>query len=36
MKDEIIRILDEKKWVEGRVPDPTLLPRMIRKRKEAA
>jgi acetyl-CoA decarbonylase/synthase complex subunit alpha len=36
MKDEIIRILDEKKWVEGRVPDPTLLPRMIRKRKEGA
>jgi len=34
MKDEVIRILDEKKWVEGRVPDPTLLPRMIRKKKE--
>jgi acetyl-CoA decarbonylase/synthase complex subunit alpha len=36
MKDEVIRILDEKKWVEGRIPDPTLLPRMIRKRKEGA
>jgi len=36
MKDEIIRILDEKKWVEGRIPDPTLLPRMIRKKKEEA
>jgi len=36
MKDEIIRILDEKKWVEGRIPDPTLLARMIRKKKEEA
>ena len=36
MKDEVIRILDEKKWVEGRIPDPTLLPRMIRKKKEEA
>jgi len=36
MKDEIHKILEEKKWREGRIPDPTLLPRMIRKRKEEA
>lgn len=36
MKDEIHKILEEKKWKEGRIPDPTLLPRMIRKRKEEA
>jgi len=34
MRDEILQILKEKKWKEGRIPDPTLLPRMIRKRKE--
>jgi len=34
MKDEIKKILKKKKWKEGRVPDPTLLPRLIRKRKE--
>jgi acetyl-CoA decarbonylase/synthase complex subunit alpha len=34
MKDEITKILKKKKWKEGRVPDPTLLPRLIRKRKE--
>jgi len=34
MKDEIIKILEEKKWKEGRIPDPTLLSRLIRKRKE--
>jgi len=34
MKDEIIKILEEKKWKETVIPDPTLLPRMIRKRKE--
>jgi acetyl-CoA decarbonylase/synthase complex subunit alpha len=36
MKDEIHTILKEKKWNETRIPDPTLLPRMIRKRKEEA
>jgi len=36
MKDEIHKILEEKKWKENRIPDPTLLPRMIRKRKEGA
>jgi len=36
MKDEIHKILEEKKWKESRIPDPTLLPRMIRKRKEEA
>jgi acetyl-CoA decarbonylase/synthase complex subunit alpha len=34
MKDEIIKILEEKEWKEGRIPDPTLLPRLIRRRKE--
>jgi len=33
MKDEIIKILEEKQWKEGRIPDPTLLPRLIRARK---
>ena len=33
MKDEIVKILEEKQWKERRIPDPTLLPRMIRKRK---
>jgi len=34
MKDEILGILKERKWKEGRIPDPTLLPRLIRKRVE--
>ena len=34
MKDEIAKILEEKGWKETRIPDPTLLPRLIRKRKE--
>jgi len=34
MKDEIIKILEEKGWKETVIPDPTLLPRLIRKRKE--
>jgi acetyl-CoA decarbonylase/synthase complex subunit alpha len=34
MKDEIMKILEEKKWKETTIPDPTLLPRLIRKRKE--
>jgi hypothetical protein len=34
MKDEIVQILEEKGWKETRIPDPTLLPRLIRKRKE--
>jgi acetyl-CoA decarbonylase/synthase complex subunit alpha len=34
MKDEIARILEAKNWKENVIPDPTLLPRMIRKRKE--
>ncbi len=32
MKDEIVRILDEKDWKERIIPDPTLLPRMVRKK----
>ncbi len=32
MKDEILGILKERKWKEGRIPDPTLLPRLIRRR----
>jgi acetyl-CoA decarbonylase/synthase complex subunit alpha len=34
MKDEILDILKKKGWKEGRIPDPTLLPRLIRKMKE--
>jgi acetyl-CoA decarbonylase/synthase complex subunit alpha len=34
MKDEILKILEEKGWKETRIPDPTLLPRLIRKREE--
>ena len=34
MKDEIMNVLEKKGWKEGAVPDPTLLPRLIRKRKE--
>jgi len=34
MKDEILKILEERGWKETRIPDPTLLPRLIRRRKE--
>lgn len=34
MKDEITKILDENNWKEGVIPDPTLLPRMVRTMKE--
>jgi acetyl-CoA decarbonylase/synthase complex subunit alpha len=34
MKDEIMNMLEAKGWKETVIPDPTLLPRMIRKRKE--
>jgi acetyl-CoA decarbonylase/synthase complex subunit alpha len=34
MKGEIAKILEAKGWRETVIPDPTLLPRMIRKRKE--
>ena len=33
MKNDILKILKEKKWKESIVPDPTLLPRMIRKKR---
>ncbi|MFZ7138145.1 MAG: CO dehydrogenase/acetyl-CoA synthase complex subunit alpha [archaeon] len=33
MKDEILKILEEKGWEETKIPDPTLLERMVRKRK---
>jgi len=32
MRDEIIEILEKKGWKENIIPDPTLLPRLIRKR----
>jgi acetyl-CoA decarbonylase/synthase complex subunit alpha len=32
MRDEIMKILEEKGWQERETPDPTLLERMIRKR----
>jgi len=34
MKDEILKLLEKKGWKETRIPDPTLLPRLIRKRGE--
>jgi acetyl-CoA decarbonylase/synthase complex subunit alpha len=34
MKDELLKILTEKEWKEGTIPDPTLLPRLVRKRRE--
>jgi acetyl-CoA decarbonylase/synthase complex subunit alpha len=34
MKDEIAKFLEAKQWKETVIPDPTLLPRMIRKKKE--
>ena len=34
MKDEVTKILEAKGWKETEIPDPTLLPRMIRKMKE--
>ena len=33
MKDEILKILEEREWKEMGIPDPTLLPRLIRKSK---
>jgi acetyl-CoA decarbonylase/synthase complex subunit alpha len=32
MKEEVMRILEEKEWGEGESPDPTLVPRLVRKR----
>jgi hypothetical protein len=34
MKDEIMKDLEEKEWVEDHIasPDPTLLDRMVRRR----
>jgi acetyl-CoA decarbonylase/synthase complex subunit alpha len=34
MKDEIQKILEANNWKETTIPDPTLLPRMVRKMKE--
>lgn len=34
VRDDVIRILEEKSWKESVIPDPTLLPRMIRRRRE--
>jgi acetyl-CoA decarbonylase/synthase complex subunit alpha len=34
MKKEILTILEEKNWEEKKIPDPTLLPRLIRKRRD--
>jgi len=33
MKNELLMMLEEKGWKEMKIPDPTLLPRLIRKRK---
>ncbi len=34
MKKEILTILEENNWEERKIPDPTLLPRLIRKRRD--
>jgi acetyl-CoA decarbonylase/synthase complex subunit alpha len=34
LKEEFTKILEEKGWKETVIPDPTLLPRMVRKMKE--
>ncbi|MCW3997285.1 MAG: CO dehydrogenase/acetyl-CoA synthase complex subunit alpha [Candidatus Bathyarchaeota archaeon] len=34
MKDDILKILKGKNWKETIIPDPTLLPRMIRKKRK--
>jgi len=34
LKDEFTKILEANKWKETVIPDPTLLPRMVRKMKE--
>lgn len=34
MKEEILKVLEEKGWRETIIPDPTLLPRLVRKRRE--
>jgi len=34
MKDEVMAVLKEKGWKEGEIPDPTLVPRLIRVKKE--
>ncbi len=34
LKEEFIKILEEKGWKETIIPDPTMLPRMVRKMKE--
>jgi acetyl-CoA decarbonylase/synthase complex subunit alpha len=33
MKEEILGILDEKGWKESKIPDPTLIPRLVRGKK---
>jgi acetyl-CoA decarbonylase/synthase complex subunit alpha len=33
MKDEITKLLEANNWKETTIPDPTLLPRMVRKMK---
>ncbi len=32
MKEEVLEVLKQRGWREGRIPDPTLLPRMVRRR----
>jgi len=32
MRDEVVKILEEKGWKENIIPDPTLLPRLVRRK----
>ena len=36
IKDEILKILEERRWKEMKIPDPTLLPRLVRKKQSDA
>jgi hypothetical protein len=36
MRDEIKAHLDSHQWTEHPIPDPTLLPRMIHRKKEVS
>ncbi|MBS7633256.1 CO dehydrogenase/acetyl-CoA synthase complex subunit epsilon [Candidatus Bathyarchaeota archaeon] len=33
MRDEVVKVLEEKGWQEQMIPDPTLLPRLVREKK---
>jgi hypothetical protein len=32
MRDEVVKVLEERGWKENIIPDPTLLPRLVRRK----